>query len=701
MKVRCEYCQNTVEVKPGEDRICPYCGSPLPKPPEPPKQPAPARKSNLFALAAVVVLAATAALLVRFSTSPSAGPGSGSGSKSPPAQPSASMSSLEAVAAVRDGTADGAAYQVVITYYLETGNIANAWETAWELAQREDGALYIGQCVEYFAAISREDYAARLAMAAAALSGGGEAYGLMADASLDKLLPDSPLCQAMELVFGRTAGSITLADLQTVTGLSIGRRDTLTGAQDIGVAFDEAGEEFTTVTVEYTGAGSGLGTVLFQGLRRLSVGDPNIRTKEDLFLPNLRVLSIPLRMDAEDLTKFTHLKNLEALMLGGPSLVSLDGLDQLPALEELTLFDTGLTDLSALAARRNVVRLSLLSNEKLTSAASLSQAAHLESLSLSGKALTDLSPLASLSGLEELSVTGTSIRDASFLAGMTGLKSLELTGNKELGPVPELAGLSGLERLILDSDESFAGQDGMAGLSSLKALKLRVSKKLSYLQPLQNQLEELTIYTYQAQWDVSGLAQFPNLKRLSFSSGNDFYDSYTVDLQGVGALKSLPLEELDLSGQKIYGPIDAVLEIPTLRVLNLNGAFSEGTDYGKFANLTQLKELDLGGYRDMADTPPGPDEEYWSYKAQSPSVFVDRLGALSGLERLSLAGCGVEDVSALDALASLQYLDLSGNSISDLSPLAGLTGLRYLNLSGSRIGDYSPVEGRDGLILIR
>ena len=97
----------------------------------------------------------------------------------------------------------------------------------------------------------------------------------MADASLDKLLPDSPLCQAMELVLGRTAGSITLADLQTVTGLSIGRRDTLTGAQEIGVAFDEAGEEFTTVTVEYTGAGSGAG---LHPVRHGAGGGPARRT---------------------------------------------------------------------------------------------------------------------------------------------------------------------------------------------------------------------------------------------------------------------------------------------------------------------------------------------------------------------------------------------------------------------------------------
>ena len=692
MKVRCEYCQNVVEVRPGADRICPYCGSPLPAAPESPGQTAAPQKSGRPALLILPLLAVIALFFGLTRLLPAL---------RQDGEVRKDISVSEALSAVKDGTADGSVYQVVIAYYLEAGSADNAWSAAWELVQREDGDAYAGWCVEQFATFERPDYAARLAMAADALSGGSERYNKVAGTTLDKLLPNSPLCQAMELALGRTAGSITLADLQTVTGLSIGRRDTLTGAQKIGVAFDKAGEEFTTVTVDYTGAGSGLGTVLFQGLRSLTVGDSNIRTKEDLFLPNLRELYITLRMDAADLTKFTHLKKLECLQLGGSSLTSLEGLDELPELKELILFDTGLTDLSVLAAQRRIVRLSLLDNGQLTSVASLSQASHLKSLHLSGKALTDLSPLASLSGLEELSVTGAAIRDAAFLSGMTGLKSLELTGNKELGAVPELAGLAQLERLTLDSDESFAGQEDLAGLSGLKALKLRVSKKLSFLQPLQDHLEELTVYSYQASWDISGVAQFRNLKRLSFRSGTDFYDSYTVELLGVDALRGLPLEELDLSGHKIYGPIDAALEIGTLRVLNLSGAQSEGTDYGKFANLTQLRELDLSGYRDMANTPPGPDEQYWSYKARPASVFADRLGVLSGLEHLSLAGCGVEDVSGLAALSSLTWLDLSGNSITDLSPLAGLTGLRYLNLSGSRIGDWSPVEGRDGLTLIR
>ncbi len=706
MKVKCEYCQNMVEVQPGVDKVCPYCGSPLPAPPEPPKTQAqyqyqyPPRQTQqvkksgkgvVWLVAVAAVLACTAGILFR-NSKPASQP------EEPGEMPNMAVS--DALDAVNEGTEDGGAFLVVINYYLEGGKIDTAYQAVKDLMELPDSGVYMSWCVQEFIKFDRMDLAVRIAMAADILTGTQELYPQVKDTSIDQILPDSPMCQAMELVLGKTAANITLADLQKVTGVSIGRRDSLSGAQEIGLAFDEEGKDFVTVTVEYTGAGSGLGTICFQGLRTFILNDSNIRTKEDLNLPGLRELDIVMRMDAENLVKFTHLKNLERLELGGPSLVSLEGLEEFPNLTELVLFDTGLADLSALAATTKITKLTLQSSDQLTSVASLSQATHLQSLTLSGKALTDLSPLASLSGLESLSVTGTAIRNASFLSGMTGLKELELTNNKELGTVPELASLTNLERLTLDSDELIDSQDDLRALTNLRALKLRVGKQLSFLSPLAD-LEELTIYSYVASWDISGVAQFKNLKKLSLSSGSDFYDSYTAELEGLNALRGLPLEELDLSGKPNYGTINAVLDIPTLQVLKLSGTHSEGTDYSRFANLTQLRELDLSGYRDMVDTPPGEFEQYWSYKAGPASVFVDQLEKLSSLEKLNLSGCGVEDISSLQGLTNLTWLDLSGNDISDLSPLADLNNLTYLKLTGNRIGDYSPAEGRTGLTLFR
>ena len=709
MKVQCEYCQNMVEVQPGVDKVCPFCGSPLPAAPEPPQQaraniPAQPQRSQTISpakrvacLLLVVVMLGIAGFVLHMNSSPAVQDGEGDTDE--PSMPNMRVS--DALDALNEGTEDGGAYMVAINYYLEGGKTDTAYQAAKDLMELADSGEYMSWCVQEFIKFDLPDRAARLAMAADAQSGTRTLYPLVKDITLDQLLSDSPLCQAMELTLGKAAASITLADLQAVTGVSIGRRDSISGGQEIGLAFDEAGQDFTPVTVEYTGSGSGLGTICFQGLRTFILDDSNIRTKEDLNLPGLRELRITLQMDAENLVKFTHLKNLEVLELGGPSLVSLEGLEEFPVLHELVLFSTGLTDLSALASQTSITSLTLRNSDQLTSVASLSQASHLKSLTLYGKALTDLSPLSSLSGLERLSVTRTSIRNAAFLSGMTGLKELELTDNDDLSSVPELAGLTGLERLTLESDELIASQDDLRSLTNLRALKMRVTKDLGFLSPLARSLEELTIYSARASWDISQVSLFSNLKKLSLSSGSDFYDRYTAELTGLSGLRDLPLEELVLSGKPIYGTINAVLDIPTLQVLDLSGTHSEGTDYSKFANLTQLRELNLSGYRDMVDNPPGPYEQYWSYEAGPASVFVDRLGLLTGLERLDLSGCGAEDVSSLQSLTGLTWLDLSDNDISDLSPLADLTDLAYLKLTGNRIADYSPVEGRDGLTLIR
>lgn len=674
MKVRCEYCQNMVDQR---EPICPFCGSALPEPPPRPRQSgaAPRRRGAAFLTIFLAALLALGWQLI---------PRGGSA----PERSDRSVSS--AMAEVSAGEAGGGSYQTVIVYYLESGEADTAYRLALELLHGEAGPEYSGWCVEQFLSFGRRELAARLAAASGTLSGAAE----LAETPLSELLPDSPLCQAMELVLGRTAGNITLADLQGVTGLSIGALDRLTNSLKVGVAFDEAGEDLIEVTVESDGSFRSPGLICFQGLRRLSLASANVRSAEDFFLPNLREFYLRLPMDGTDLSGFTHLKKLERLQTGGASLTSLDGLEELPALTALTLFDTGLTDLSALAARSQITELALLDNDKLSSVASLSQASHLRKLTLSGKGITDLTPLSSLTGLSSLRVEGTSIRDAAFLEGLSGLEELSLIGNRELGAVPELAGMGNLRRLELESEENFASKEDLAGLSGLLALDLKLGKKLSFLEPLTG-LEELTLRVKQSEVDLQPLGQFSHLKRLRVKG-----ESFTR-LDHLEALRGLPLVELDLSGLSFYGPIDPVLEIPSLEELDLSGASSEGTDYGKFANLLRLRVLNLDGYRDMIDWPPGEDESYWSYEAGPASAFADQLGLLAGLEELHLAGCGVESVESLSGLKDLQYLDLSGNGILDISPLAGLEALRFLDLSGSRIADLSPVEGREGLTLIR
>ena len=303
--------------------------------------------------------------------------------------------------------------------------------------------------------------------------------------------------------------------------------------------------------------------------------------------------------------------------------------------------------------------------------------------------------------LTDLTVTNTEIRNTAFLSTLPNLEHLALYNNDNVSVVPELKGLTKLISLRLQSDKSFASQSDMGALKQLKSLELLAYKDFSYLAPLAPQLEELTCCFTRSEVDLSSLSSFRNLRRLYFESKNSFYNNYKAIFTNLKALQGLPLEELNLGGHHTYESLNPVLSIPTLRSLDLSDFFAEGTDFTKFSNLTQLETLDLSGFRDMVDTPPGPGELYWDYKAGPASVFTSQLGRLKSLKQLNLSACNAEDISSLAQLTNLTELNLADNNISDISALEPLTALTYLNLSGNPIADVSQFEGRADLFLIR
>lgn len=549
--------------------------------------------------------------------------------------------------------------------------------------------------MEVFSRVGRRDFAARLALTSDALKGDQALFPLVAGATVEELFPQSPLRQAMELFLGKPGGRITLADLQTVTYLSIGGEDRLTGGRTVAVGADPDGDPAAAVSlqVEAGSAGDGLGILFFQGLRGLEIRSTAAKQAE-LMLPQLTALAI-YGVQMEDLTPLAHLPALEKLTLSAAGIPSLEGLEALPALRSLSLRDSKLTDLSLLPAQKGITELALLDNDDLSGVSSLAQMTQLTGLSLSGDALSDLSPIASLTGLKRLSITDTSIRNTDFLSGMIGLEELVFTDNDKVEAIPQLASLPALTSLTLESDELFGGKDTLNSLTNLRALTLRSTKELSYLLPLKN-LEELTLYFYRYDVDLSALSGFQHLRVLRFP-GETMGSGYTAQFSGLRALKSLPLEELYIIGHKLYEPLDPVLSIPTLRALDLTGVNAEVTNFSLFGHLSQLQKLSLRDFDDMRDIPPGPDEQYWSYEAGPASAFVDQLGGLTGLTWLDLSECGAGDISALAGLTNLTWLDLSGNDISDISVLKNLDALTYLNLSGNPIGDLSAVESREGL----
>ncbi|MBC2324955.1 MucBP domain-containing protein [Listeria booriae] len=70
---------------------------------------------------------------------------------------------------------------------------------------------------------------------------------------------------------------------------------------------------------------------------------------------------------------------------------------------------------------------------------------------------------------------------------------------------------------------------------------------------------------------------------------------------------------------------------------------------------------------------------------------LDRLAGLDKLERLSIVNNKVQDISGLKNLTNLTYLNLTDNKITDASPIAGLTKLEFISLDmGNNIQSLAP-----------
>ena len=69
------------------------------------------------------------------------------------------------------------------------------------------------------------------------------------------------------------------------------------------------------------------------------------------------------------------------------------------------------------------------------------------------------------------------------------------------------------------------------------------------------------------------------------------------------------------------------------------------------------------------------------------------LNTLPELERLSLKGCSLSSIAFLEGAPALKELDLSGNAIGNLNPLASIPTLQVLNLRDNAVAVLKPLVG--------
>ena len=190
--------------------------------------------------------------------------------------------------------------------------------------------------------------------------------------------------------------------------------------------------------------------------------------------------------------------------------------------------------------------------------------------------------------------------------------------------------------------------------------------------------------------DAKGWAKLKNLVTLSF-------DGLEVELP------SLPTTVNDLTlPEGSEENLNLVRNLPNLR--RLSWFFGEVDNFEPLRHLHNLESLELNTIR-------GPFDGTLDFSA---------LGSLPSLERLTLEGSHITDLSALGGLSKLRFLDVADTelqsltgiellrglkelrteqirNLADLSPLAALSELEILNVSNMDVSDLSPIAGLTNL----
>ena len=127
---------------------------------------------------------------------------------------------------------------------------------------------------------------------------------------------------------------------------------------------------------------------------------------------------------------------------------------------------------------------------------------------------------------------------------------------------------------------------------------------------------------------------------------------------------------------------------------------SEAQVYSDLSKLIYLKELTIYGAAsdELACLSALQELESLIITNCSPSKEVlTTIAALPNLRELTLAHCGLSDITPLVAAQSLEYLDLCYNSIGDVSPISTLPKLEALYLAHNALTDLTVLNGLPNL----
>lgn len=336
---------------------------------------------------------------------------------------------------------------------------------------------------------------------------------------------------------------------------------------------------------------------------------------------------------------------------------SLSGLEKFPGLQYLTADYNFLEDISALSQFPDLRGLALTGCDRLTDYSPLMSLTSLEILDIESPQLKSLSFVRQMPNLTSLSIEDTQIADLSSLESCAGLTYLRLWDNNEIADYSIVSQLTQLTELELQVN--YGGTlPSLAGLVNLEALTVKYAGDLTPLKDAVN-------VTYLCLEDCSGweLDSITAMQGLTTLVINDF-SSYVDSLKPLTQLPNLSV--LSLEDTSVFGNIEEVFSIPSLRQLYLNEC-QVGMDFDSLPYNENLETLSLSGISILKDP------TYNNGDKVKLSEHYDMFEHFPGLKNLYLASLGLDSIAFVEKLPLLQTLDITDNNVESLKPLESLS----------------------------
>ncbi|EPT8859738.1 leucine-rich repeat domain-containing protein [Listeria innocua] len=304
----------------------------------------------------------------------------------------------------------------------------------------------------------------------------------------------------------------------------------------------------------------------------------------------------------EDLNKVTILGG------AGQDIESIEGIQYLPNLTTIYLYNNKITDISLLA-----------------------DFTQLEILDISGNKINDFNPIANLTKLRTLGLSGTDVSDITFIANLTELTDIGLSRN-HITDISPLANLTKVKTLYLSDNK-------ITNLTALKNMK-----DLNFLNAGENEIN-----------DITGLADLTNIHSISLSQNK------ITDLNSLANLNNL--RTLNLHHNEITD-LTPLANLNNLFALNLDK--NQITDIEVLTNLTNLNELFLGG-NEIKDISPLANLTGLMKLNLSGNQISDvtPLANLTQLFNLWIMYNNITDISSLKGLTALTDFMVSNQSITN------------------------------------